>query len=37
MIYDFNYGAGHLNVDDLPSSGMTVTFNVDETLYSTYT
>jgi hypothetical protein len=36
MIYDYNYGAGFLNVDDLPPSGMTVTFNVDETLYPNY-
>lgn len=33
MVYDYNYRAGHLNVDELPPSGMTVTFFVDDHLY----
>lgn len=36
MIYDFNYGAGHLNVDELPPSGMAITFNIDDSLYPNY-
>lgn len=29
MIYDYNYGIGHLNVDELPPSGMSISFTVD--------
>ena len=36
MVYDYNYRAGHLNVDELPPSGMTVTFKVDSDLYPNY-
>ncbi|CAD8157594.1 unnamed protein product [Paramecium octaurelia] len=36
MIYDYNYRAAHLNVDELPPSGMTITFLVDQDLYPNY-
>lgn len=36
MIYDYNYRTGHLNVDELPPSGMTITFFVDQDLYPNY-
>lgn len=33
MIYDANYAAALLNVAELPPSGMTISFSVNQTLY----
>lgn len=36
MEYDSNYAAGHLNIADLPPSGMTVVYSVNTLTYPNY-